>query len=123
MEYAPGQMLPFDLSLVGAGPGCALLVNPGYRVVAYFTDPAGAASSSLTIPAGFGRFGTGWQWATLVTPSRSNPLGLETTANRAIWIGPELVVPNAQYVWDLSNVNATTGNSTTDSVPVVQFLL
>lgn len=84
MEHAPGQMLPFDLSLVGAGPGCALPVNPGYGVVAYFTDPAGAASSSLTIPAGFGRFGTGWQWATLVTPSRSNPLGLETTANRAI---------------------------------------
>ena len=46
-----------------------------------------------------------------------------TSANRAIRVGPEVIVPSEQYVWDLSNVNSAMGNSTTDSVPVVMFLV
>lgn len=122
-EFAPGVPLPFPLSTFGAAPGCDLLLNPALGANVFVTDGAGAASTSLALPAGFGQFGIGWQWLYMVAPTVGNPLGLESTANRHMWIGPEVVVPNAQYVWDLSNVNAATGNSTTDSVPVVQFIL
>jgi hypothetical protein len=122
-ELIPGVMLPFDLSLIGGLAGCQIMVDPTLLTIALPTSATGAASTSLGIPLGFGRIGTGWQWLYLVPPSPANPIGLETTANRAIWIGPEVIVPNAQYVWDLSNVNSATGTSTTDSVPVVQFLI
>lgn len=122
-ESAPGVLLPFDLGAVGLGTGCALLVNPSLGANALFTDAAGAATSSVAVPPGFGQFGLGWQWAYQVPTSPTNLVGLETTASRATWIGPEVVTPNAQYVWDLSNVAAVTGNATTNSVPVVMFLV
>lgn len=122
-EFAPGLLLPFDLSLVGAGAGCDLLLNPGFGPTGFLTDGSGAASTSLTVPGGFGQLGIGWQWAYLVAPGPANPIGLETTANRQTWLGPEVIVPGAQYVWDLSSVGSATGNATTDSVPVVQFVL
>ena len=75
------------------------------------------------LPFDLGLVGAGTGCDLLVAPSGSNPAGLETTANRAIWIGPEAIVPHAQYVWDLSNVNNATGNASTDSVPVVLFLI
>jgi hypothetical protein len=121
-ELAPGVLLPFDLAALGAGTGCQLLVNP-FLAVPVPTSATGAAALSFTVPTGVGRIGTGWQWLYHVPPSGTNPLGLETTANRAIWIGPEVIVPSAQYVWDLSNVNNATGNATTDSVPIVWFRL
>jgi hypothetical protein len=121
--YAGALPLPIDLSVYGAGPGCALLVDPALGPTVFVTDAVGAASSSFTVPPGYGRFGLGWQWLYLINPTLSNPLGLAATASRATWIGPEVVTPSAQYVWDLSNVNATTGNATTNSVPIVEFLL
>ncbi|MBK8975818.1 MAG: hypothetical protein IPM29_07815 [Planctomycetes bacterium] len=122
-EFLPGLPLPFDLARIGGGAGCELLVNPALGGIPLMTDATGAASLALTVPPGVARVGTGWQWIYVVPAGPGNPLGLETTANRAIWFGPEVVVPGAQYVWDLSNVNATTGNSTTDSCPIVQFRL
>ncbi|MBM4062030.1 MAG: hypothetical protein FJ265_13180 [Planctomycetes bacterium] len=122
-EFSPGVLLPFSLQPFGAASGCDVLVNPQLGTLAYLTDATGAAANAFTVPAGFGRFGIGWQWVYYVPPTAGNTLGFATTASRATWIGPEVVVPNAQYVWDLSNVNAVTGNATTDSVPVVQFLI
>lgn len=122
-EFAPGVPLPFDLSLVGAGAGCNLLLRPMTSPLGFFTDAAGAASTSALVPMAISQVGVGWQWLYLVPASATNPLGLESTNNRAMWIGPEVVGPAAQYVWDLSNVNSATGNSTTDSVPIVQFMI
>ena len=119
-EFVPGLLLPFDLGTLGAGTGCHLLVNP-FVALPMPTTATGTASLSFVVPPAVGRVGTGWQWIYQVPPSGTNPLGLETTANRSIWIGPEVIVPAAQYVWDLSNVNNATGNATTDSVPVVWF--
>jgi hypothetical protein len=122
-EVVLGLLLPIDLSLIGSAAGCALLLNPSEGVDAFFADGAGAAAGSFTIPLALSRFGLGWQWGSFVTPTPANTLGVEVTNERHTWIGPEVVVPNAQYVWDLSNVNAVTGNSTTDSVPILQFLV
>lgn len=122
-DYGGGVPLPLDLSTLGAAAGCALLVDPALGPTTFVTDASGAASSSFTVPPGYGQFGLGWQWLYLVPSSPSNPLGLAATASRATWIGPETVTPRAQYVWDLSNVNATTGTSTTNSVPIIEFLL
>lgn len=121
-EFSPGLPLPVSLSQFGGAVGCDVLVNPSLGTLAFVTDPAGAATSSLTLPLGLGQFGIGWQWIYNVPSTLTNPLGFETTANRAMWIGPEIVVPRAQYVWHLSNVAAATASSaTTDSVPVVQI--
>ncbi len=122
-EFAPGVPLPFDLSLIGAAPGCDLLVNPNVGALAFPADATGAASASVPIPAGFGRAGLGFQWAYLVQPSAQNPLGIETTANRAVWIGPEVCVPSYQYVWDLQSATTATGSSTTNSIPVAELVL
>jgi hypothetical protein len=122
-EFAPGLPLPFSLSMIGGAAGCDLLVNPSLGAFAAVTDAAGAASIPFVIPPGVARVGTGWQWLYVNASSPGNPLALETTANRAVWIGPEVVVPGAQYVWDLSNVNSATGNATTNSTPIVQFLV
>jgi hypothetical protein len=67
--------------------------------------------------------GTGWQWAYLITPSMTNPIGVATTAARRILYGPEVCTGIGQYVWDLSNVNSATGNNSTDSVPICEFIL
>jgi len=122
-EAAPSMPLPVDLGLFGGQVGCALLVNPNFGSSGFLTDGAGAASTSLTIPANLGRFGVGWQWVYAANQAPSSPADFRTTANRAMWIGPEVVVPAAQYMWDLSNVNSATGNAATDSVPIVQFVL
>jgi hypothetical protein len=122
-EFAPGLPLPFNLSLVGGSPSCDLLVNTSLGAIPTTTDAAGAGSIALTIPSGVGQVGTGWQWLYVAPGAPSNPLGLETTANRAIWIGPEVATPVIQYVWDLSNVNSPTGNATTNSSPIVQFII
>lgn len=122
-EAAPGVPLPVDLGNFGGQVGCALLVNPNFASNGFLTDAVGAASTSVTIPATLGRFGVGWQWIYAANQAPSSPADFRTTANRSMWIGPEVVVPNAQYVWDLSNVNNATGNATTDSVPIVQFVL
>lgn len=119
-ELVPGVPLPFPLSGLGAGAGCDLLVNPLLNIPT-LADGVGAATISLTL-GGLQRAGTAWQWLYTVPPSASNPLGLETTAARKVFIGPEICVPTAQYVWDLSNVNSLTGTNTTDSVPIVQII-
>ncbi|MCB9882580.1 MAG: hypothetical protein H6834_12390 [Planctomycetes bacterium] len=121
-ELLPGFPLPWSLTALGAGVGCDVLVNATLPSVPLTTDVGGGASVAFPIPFSVARVGTGSQWLYLDAPTVANPLGLFTTANRAVWIGPEVVVPDAQYVWDLSNVNATTGNATTDSVPVVEFI-
>jgi hypothetical protein len=119
-ELAPGVPLPLSLSLFG-GAACDVLVNP-LLMVAVPLDGAGAAS--VSIPLGpVNQLNTAWQWLYSVPPSGTNPIGIETTAARRILIGPEVCVPIGQYVWDLSNVNSLTGNNTTDSVPIVQFIL
>ena len=82
---------------------------------------AGANKIWLTIIGAVAFMMVGFQWIYNVPSSLSNPLGFETTGVRSIWVGPEVVTPNAQYVWDLSNVNNATGNATTNSVPVVRF--
>ena len=122
-EFAPGLALPFSLALLGGRTGCDILVAPTALTLPLVTSGSGAASLAFKVPAGIARVPTGWQWLYQVPPSAANPLGIETTANRFIRIGPEVIVPHAQYVWDLSNVNSATGSSTTDSVPVVLFLI
>ncbi len=121
-ELAPGLPLPFDLSLIGAATGCELLVNPNVDILATLTSAAGAASIPITV-TGYSQFGFGAQYGYLITPTGANPFGLEMIENRAVWVGPEVCVPFAQYVWDLSNVNAVTGDATTNSVPIVQFTI
>jgi hypothetical protein len=122
-EFAPGLPLPFDLSLIGAAPGCDLLVNPQIGGLAFVADGAGAASAQIPIPAGAARFGLGFQWAYFVTPTGTNPLGLETTAAQTVWIGPEVCTPFYQYVWDLQSASAATGSSTTNSIPVAELII
>jgi hypothetical protein len=119
-ELVPGLLLPFSLSTIGAGAACDLMVNP-ITLIPAATSGTGAASVSF--PINFSTLGTGWQWLYLVPPSGTNPLGLESTAVRSVFYGPEVCTGIGQYVWDLSNVNNATGNNTTDSVPVVVFLL
>ena len=120
-EFPPGNPLPFDLSALGAAAGCDLLVSPELEGFGFPTDGAGNANFSTSIPTGVGEVGIGWQWVYQVPPTASNPLGIETTANETTFIGPRVATPNAQYVWDLFDVNATTGNATTDSCPVAVF--
>lgn len=122
-EFAPGVPLPFDLSLVGMAPGCALLVNPSIGLFAYPADAAGAATASIPIPSSYNKAGLAFQWLYLTVPTVSNPLGLEATASRAVWIGPETCVPNYQYVWNLSSVSGATGTATTDSIPVAELII
>lgn len=120
-ELIPGFRLPFDLAAIGAGVGCDLMVSPLLNVP-IAVDGAGAAS--LSIPLGrVARLATAWQWLYQVAPSGTNPLGIATSAVRRIFVGPEECTPIGQYVWDLSNVNATTGTSTTDAVPIVEFIV
>jgi hypothetical protein len=123
VEAAPGVPLPVDLSLYGAGTGCALLVSPGAGSLGFVTNRFGNVSTAITVPAGLGRFGMGWQWVYFGTPTGSNPAGLYTTNNLTTWIGPEVVAPRAQFVWDPSTITATSRYAPTDSVPIVQFLL
>lgn len=121
-EVAPGVPAPLPLSLVGAAPGCDLMLPPDILQVAV-TDGAGACASPITIN-GYSRFGFGGQWIALVPPTITNPAGYETLRTRAIWIGPEVVAPAAQYIYHLTNVNGATAQSTTvDSVPIVKFTL
>ena len=122
-EFAPGVQLPFDLSLIGMAPGCALLVNPTAGLFGVPTDAAGAATFALPIPATFAQAGLGFQWLYLVPPTATNPLGLEITASRTVWIGPEVCTPFYQYVWDLASAAATTGNASTNSIPVAELII
>ncbi|MBZ0153605.1 MAG: hypothetical protein K8J09_18930 [Planctomycetes bacterium] len=122
-EFAPGALLPLDLSLIGMAPGCTLLVNPVAGLFGVPIDVNGAASFSLPIPGSFTQAGLGFQWMYLVPPTVTNPLGFEITASRTVWIGPEVCTPFYQYVWDLSNANATTGSSTTNSIPVAELII
>lgn len=122
-EFAPGVPLPFPLALIGAAPGCDLLVNPEVGGFAFVTDGSGAANMSIPIPGTFLRAGLGAQWVYFVPPTVTNPFGLETTANRSIWIGPEVCVPNYQYVWHLNSTTAAAQSATTDSIPVVELLI
>ena len=121
-EYVPGFPLPFPLSLIGAAPGCDLLVNSDLGLWLAITDGAGAASTSITL-SGYSSFGMGAQWLYLVTPTASNPAGMETAASRAIWIGPSTVHPNAGYVWELFSATSATGSASTNAVPVCKFML
>ena len=118
-EPAPGFPAPFPLSLIGAAPGCDLMVPLDILQLA-ITDGAGACASPLTI-SGLSQFGFGAQWLALVPPTVPNPAGIETLRTRAVWIGPEPVAPNAGYVYHLSNVNSATGTATTNAAPVVKF--
>ena len=121
-ELLPGLPLPFDLAFIGTAPGCDLLVNLAFNPIGLLTDGAGAASISIPLGA-TSSVGTGWQWLYSVPPTASNIAGLETTASRKVRIGPEVCTGIGQYVWHLSNVNSATGTSTTDSVPIVKFIL
>ncbi|MFN3241071.1 MAG: hypothetical protein ACE37K_06105 [Planctomycetota bacterium] len=117
-ELVPGLLLPFDLSMVGAGPGCDLLVAGEIGAVTYLTDALGDAAMSLPLTSAFTGQSIGFQWVYLVPPSSTNPLGLATTPSRVVTIGPRIAVPEVQYVWNLFDVNATSGTATTDSCPV-----
>jgi hypothetical protein len=121
-EFAPGVPLPLPLVFVGAGIGCDLLVNPEAGLFTYITGAAGDATASIPIPLGYSQAGLGAQWFYFVPPTAANPLGVETTANRAVWIGPEVCVPNYQYAWNLSSHTAAP-NVATDSVPIVEFTI
>ena len=121
-EVAPGFPAPLPLSLIGAAPGCDLLL-PLDIIQPTLSDGAGAAASAITI-SGYSQFGFAGQWVGLITPTIANPAGVETLRARAVWIGPEIVEPNAQYVYHLSNVNATAATTATvDAVPIVKFAI
>ena len=122
-EFVPGLLLPFDLSLIGSATGCDLLVQGEAGALAFLTDSNGDANASVTIPAGFFEQGLGFQWLYLVPPTAANPIGIETTANRSVFIGPRTAVPDEQYVWELFSATAATGSATTDSCPVVQLTI
>ena len=67
--------------------------------------------------------GVGTQFAYFVPATASNPAGIEVTNNRSIYLGPEVVAPNAQYVYDLFSTTTTTGTASVNAVPIVQFIL
>lgn len=112
--------MPIPLSLLGAAPGCDLLVNTDIGLWLAITDGTGAASTSITL-SGLSSFGMGAQWLYLVPPTIANPLGWETSANRAIWIGPSAVTPTSQYVYELFSATSATGTATTNAIPVCRF--
>jgi hypothetical protein len=122
-EWAPGLLLPIDLSIIGAEAGCDLMLETSQGVNGFLANGAGAASAAFTIPLGLSRFGMGWQWGYFVTPTPANPLGVEVTATRAMWIGPEVAQPQAGYVYDLFNATDGNGTATTNAAPIVKFLL
>jgi hypothetical protein len=122
-EFAPGLPLPFDLSLIGTAPGCSLLVRGELGLFAFLADAAGAASAPVAIPPTFQQAGLGFQWLYLVPPTASNPIGIETTASRAVWIGPEVCTPFYQYVYDLFSTTSTTGTANVNSIPVAELLI
>lgn len=122
-EYVPGLPLPLNLGFLGMAPTCDLLVAAEAGLFGFVADGAGATAASITIPAALGRFGLGFQWLYLVPPTVANPLGLETSAVRAVWIGPEICTPFYQYVWDLGSATIATGTATTNSIPVAELIL
>jgi hypothetical protein len=123
-EFAPGFPLPFALATVGAAPGCDVLVRPEVGAFAFITDSVGAASMTINIPLTFSRAGLGCQWLYFVPPTPANPIGLETTAMRAIWIGPEVCQPNYQCMFNLVNAASPTAHATSfDLMPVAELLI
>ncbi|MBL9079847.1 MAG: hypothetical protein JNL08_20280 [Planctomycetes bacterium] len=119
-EFAPGFPLPLPLSVFGSAANCDLLLNLDFAPMPVITDAAGNASISMLF-TGFTSFGFGTQWGYFIPPTAANPFGLEVLRNRYFYVGPRVVVPAAQYVWDLFDVNAATGSATTDSVPIARF--
>jgi hypothetical protein len=123
-ELAPGLPLPFSLAALGAAPGCDALVGPEAGAFAFVTDNAGAASMPLNIPLTFSRAGLGVQWLSFLPPTPANPLGLETTAMRGIWIGPEACLPNYQCVFRLGSATAPTAHfAHLDAMPITELLI
>ena len=110
--------LPLDLGVAGM-TGCTLLVPPTV-VLPGATDATGAAALPLAIPNDptLSAAGFGMQWF-YFDPNAGNPLGMLSTQGRLFRVGP-LVCPN-RYVWNLSNVAATTGSLQAGG-PVVQIL-
>ncbi|MBL8751084.1 MAG: hypothetical protein JNK78_18135 [Planctomycetes bacterium] len=118
-EVAPGVPGPFPLDLIGAAPGCNLLI-PLDILLATISDGSGGATLPLTI-TGLSQFGFGAQWIALVPPTPTNPAGIETLRGHHVWIGPEVVQPNGQAIYDLFNVAATTATTSVNAMPVVRF--
>jgi hypothetical protein len=121
-EFAPGVQLPFDLSLVGMAPGCALLVNPEAGLLPFVVDAAGGATASLPIPATFTSQGLGFHWLYLVPSTTANPLGIEATAARSVFIGPIPGAPLFQYAYDLFDVNDPTA-TLTNAMPIAELII
>lgn len=120
-EFAPGVPLPFPLATLGSASNCELLLEPSQGFSLFGTSATGASSATFVIPA-FAQVGVGVQWGYFITPTAANPFGLEVTANRAIWLGPEVCWPNSGYIYDLSTTTAATGTASTNAVPVMQII-
>ncbi len=122
-ELLPGVLLAFNLGQFGLAPNCDALVAGELGTIGFTADALGAVSVPVPIPATASQFGIGFQWLYLVPPTAINPLGVEITAARSAWVGPEVCTPFYQYVWDLSSATVATGNATTNSIPVAELIL
>lgn len=121
-EAAAGVLLPLSLGSIGAAPNCDLMVNPSGGFSLYVADLLGAASQSFVVPPLAAHSGVGMQWGYFVPTTPANPLGLEITANRTIWIGPEFVGPAAGCVFDVSSSASPIGTPSATTVPIVQIV-
>ena len=121
-EAATGVLLPLSLGAIGAAPNCDLMVNPSGGFSLYVADLFGAASQSFVVPPLVAHSGLGMQWGYFVPTTPSNSLGLEITANRTIWIGPEIVGPGAGCVYDASSSATPIGTVNANTVPIVQIV-
>ena len=120
-EFVPGVLLPFSMTAIGAGPGCDLMVNPELGALALPTSAMGVANATVPIPSWFGQAGLGFQWAYLVPPTATNPLGLELTNVRAVFIGPEVCEPVVGQVQAVGSPSLPSGLANTGSAPILQI--
>jgi hypothetical protein len=81
----------------------------------------GVANATVPIPAWFGRAGLGFQWAYLVPPTAANPLGLELTNVRSVWVGPEVCEPVVAQLQALGYPFPSEGLANTGSAPILQI--
>jgi len=83
-----GLALPFDMSLIGSGSGCEILVA-GQQAIAATTNGTGAASVAVSVPLRNELVGLAvlHQWIAADPAAPGNPLGLIATSAAASVVG------------------------------------
>ncbi len=106
-DLGGGFLVPLDLSFIGGGLGCELILNPNLQSIQTIVDGAGNAQVGLTIGGTAPELSVGFQWIYQVPVTPANPLGLETTGGEQVNVGPRTC--DGQYCYELFDVNALTG--------------